>query len=192
MQRVNVDPHGGQWIVQVQWLDRRVGRDTTLARYARWRADRRGCKAVDAALVRSGSSRRERGTRWYELLDPARLDRRESTPLLFVVLGIVVLIWLGPGLLGLLRSVGELFALTVAAMTVSAWRTLAGRPWAVVATDGELRYSWSVNGYRRARSLMQSAAKSLTDGLGVAGVDAVAVLDVGTSPRIGSTADARR
>ena len=168
MQRAPLDPRGRQWLVHVQWLGRRVGRDTLLARYAHRRAARRARKASDAASLRSGSRQQRREDRWYDFLDldPGCLDIGELPAVLLVIIGVVLLVWLGPGLIALLVGLGEFVLVLLGAVAVFVWRTVARRPWAVVATDGEVTYTWSVTGYRKARAVVLSAAESVARGTG--------------------------
>jgi hypothetical protein len=173
MQRLITDPRNRPWTVQIEWLGRRIGRDTLLARYSRRRAGRRERKSRDAATLRSGQAPPVRKRRWFDVLDldPGCLDVGEFPVALVVLLVIVLLIWLGPGALALLLGLGELLLVLLGALGVLLWRTLSRRPWAVVASDGDISYRWSVTGYRRARALVRSAAASLGAGLGLAGVD---------------------
>jgi hypothetical protein len=165
-------------------MGRRVGRDTLLARYARRRASRRARKASDAALLRSGATPPPRKRRWYDAIDLG-VELGDVPILLVVLVAIVLLIWLGPGVIALLLGLGEFLAVLFAAVAVWVWRTVARRPWAVVATDGVITYSWSVRGYRRARALVRSAAASIHNGLGIAGVDPA--LDAGVARRSQTT-----
>jgi hypothetical protein len=183
MQRATTDPRQRQWIIHIQWLGRRVGRDTLVARYARRRKSRRARKASDAALLRSGTTPpRER--RWYDAIDLG-VELGDVPIVLVVLVVIVLLIWLGPGLIALLLGLGEFLAVLFAALAVWVWRTVARRPWAVIATDGVITYTWSVTGYRRARALVRSAAASIHEGLGIAGVDPA--LDAGVARRSETT-----
>jgi hypothetical protein len=90
---------------------------------------------------------------------------------LVVIVLVLLAVWLGPGLIALLLGLGEFLFVLLGAAVVFAWRTLARRPWSVVASDGEAVYRWSVTGYRRARSLVRSASTSILAGRGVGAVD---------------------
>ena len=97
MQRATTDPSGRQWIVHIQWMGRRIGRETLLARFAHRRSARRARKASDAAMLRGGTRPPKRDNKWHDALDPGCLDLGEFPAVLVVIAVIVLLIWLGPG-----------------------------------------------------------------------------------------------
>src|SRR4051812_9849009 len=115
MQRAAVDPRGRRWIVHIQWLGRRIGRDTLLARFARRRSERRVHKTRNRA--------RKNG--WADALDGGDgcLDLADAPWALAAVVVVALLIWLGPGALALLLGLSELLFVVVAAAFVFAWRT---------------------------------------------------------------------
>lgn len=191
MQRIITDPAGCRWDVHIEWVGRRLGRQTVLGRWSARRARRGDRKAARAEALRTGRPQPREGkrSRWRDRLDfdPGCFALDELLVVVVIVAIVVALIWFGPGVVALLLGLGELLLVALAAVVVATWRTVTRRPWSVVARSDQVERRWSVVGYKRARRMVSELSGALRDGRPLAEIDEAhgnsrPVLDKGEPP----------
>jgi len=156
-------PDGASWVVEIDWVARRI--------HNPWR------RTIDAIRERRAARKAKRANRddrrgLGDALDAADLvagpDLDDYLAIVVVIIGVVMacvaLIWLLPVVWAVLAVLVEFFVLTLAAIAVLLWRTLARRPWNVVARRGDEQWVTQVVGYRRARALVRTVVASLEAG----------------------------
>lgn len=155
MSRLTVDPAGTPWEVHVEW----VGRD--LARSPGRLAER--VRAISERRRR----RRFRDSGILEFLDVPVFEGPSAVAVaIAVIIGVILLIWLGPFALAILLGAIELVLLALTTIAVVVFRVLFRRPWKVVAYSaaGE-QHAWHVVGWSSSRRFVRAAARAIESGL---------------------------